>query len=497
VSQKRTMQTVRIPTLTGGTNLRDAKMELQPNESNLIYNYYCFPNKLKAMGSVVSGVTLAATTSIQGLHNWNTATPAETLIATTNSRVYSIAVGYTATNITGGVAMTNGLTSAVPFGGYLFIANGTNPIIRVSLAQVTSAAAFVGPGGVDSTLSQVWSYKGRLYFIEANTTKYWYGGLLSVTGALTSIDLNSILFESGVLLFGAAWTSNQGIGSEEFCVFVSTTGEILVYSGDYPGSPNWQLTGRTKIPAPQSGYPYKRFGSDLLIYTKAGIIKLSDAFAAASGPASVFTITDKISTYFQKQGFSTISAMANHATLPFTYVAGLSGNKELWAVNYQTGAWSKLTFAVEPQAIAHAFGQFQVANGADIYRTNVTNRTNAQGRGIQTGYMNFGSMNVKRIIAVRWMVSISEDSGSPLANTYSCLVDAPLEESDGNSANIAGDTVTTTMLTTGRIATIEFRPGIAGVWFSFALNAQNVSDFGAMDEVYGCEVDYEEGGFYK
>lgn len=495
MSQARTLKTVFIPPPIGGWNSRDPRMMIADNEATVLRNYTPYSNSIRSCRQLTNGVDLTGTESPKGLHNWQTAAFAERVIATTDTKIWSITSGWAATDITGAVAMTNGATSGISFNGYLFLCNGTNPVCRVDTALATSAAAFVGPGGVDTTLNQVWSYKGRLYFIEKASTSFWYGELLFVTGTLTEIDEATILDKNSNLLFGATWTVNNGASYEEYCVLVSAFGEVLVYSGDYPGAPNWYLTARTRIPTPLGRRAFTKLGGDILIYTKIGIVKLSDIVSTASAETSFYTISNKISRTFQNPNNLPSdpdrALMAVETDLPFVHV--LTYSFGIYSFNYETGAWFEQYLSIVPDCIVYAFGLLLLGNSGGIeiryLKASGVGASGAPSRSWSTGWMDFGSRNIKKLAAVR-LLSASTSDGTTDDTTYQISVGRDFRSDSSNNSHESK--IVTSDHSSQDVVYSEFRPGIMGTWLSFGITTAD----GAMDEIYGLEVQYEEGGVY-
>lgn len=153
---------------------------------------------------------------------------------------------------------------------------------------------YVGITGVDtSTLSYVWTYKNRLFFIQKDSFVVWYLPIDSVGGAAEAFPMGGEFSEGGKLLLASSWsldTSGDG-GLSEQCVFVSDEGQVSVYQGLSP-EPNqgWSKVGTYKIGKPLGALAWQRAGGDLIIATDIGYVPLSQAVnrdIAALSPAAV------------------------------------------------------------------------------------------------------------------------------------------------------------------------------------------------------------------
>ena len=158
-----------------------------------------------------------------------------------------------------------------------------------------TAAPIVGAfaGVPTSSLSYVWVYKQRLFFVEKNGLNAWYLPVDQVSGAAVKFPLGGVFGRGGSLLFGATWSLDSGGsgGLSEQCVFVSTEGEVAVYQGlDPSSSTSWSKVGVYRIGRPLGPKAFIRAGGDLVIATDIGLIPLSQAIrrdVAALSPAAV------------------------------------------------------------------------------------------------------------------------------------------------------------------------------------------------------------------
>lgn len=165
----------------------------------------------------------------------------------------------------------NYLICASNQGGYRYYDGTTwfTPTLGVGAGQITP----VDPANIGF----VTSWKERIWTIEKNTTKAWYGAPGALTGAFSMFDFGPLLKKGGVLSFLATWTIDAGSGVDDYLVIGGENGDILVYKGTDPSSPttfamvgNWYV-GR--LPVGQRCF--QQYGGDLLILSASGIQPLS------------------------------------------------------------------------------------------------------------------------------------------------------------------------------------------------------------------------------
>ena len=203
------------------------------------------------------------------------------LVATTSTDIYAITTAGSSSSIKGSTTVTNADFQTVTYANNLYLCNG-----------VDNAKVYTGTGNVAdltftgvtlSNLINVTAYKERLYFVEKNTAKVWYGGL-QVTGtggtpALTSFDLQYVFTKGGYLVGIGSFSSNASTSTQEYFWACSSEGEIVFYNGIYAGDPtSWGLIARYYIGRPLGFRAFVRVNNDVWILTEQGIVPISGLF---------------------------------------------------------------------------------------------------------------------------------------------------------------------------------------------------------------------------
>jgi hypothetical protein len=239
-------------------------------------------------------------------------------------------------------------------GNYQYIVNGEdNPLLYdgSTFTEITGVSTPAITGVTTSTLSHVWAYKNRLYFVQGGTMVAWYLGIDSVGGAALDHTLRGVFQKGGSLLFGATWSVDAGAGIDDYCVFISDRGEIAVYSGDDPGADNWSLVGRFELggtPLGKNGT--MRAGGDLLIATTDGLVAISAALQKDEVALSLAAASLAIEPDWRNEANARISLPwevekwpeKNLAIVTNPVVDGTTA-AQCFVVNLETGAWSRYT----------------------------------------------------------------------------------------------------------------------------------------------------------
>jgi len=212
-------------------------------------------------------------------------------------RPYSISAGGTQTDLSlGGTKVVNTTALMVNYKNRIWIKDdgGSHVYYWDGATASVTAAAFVGPSGDDILLSSPMPYKGRLYFLGMDAS-IWYSELGAITGALTQFNFETQLVLGGKGVFcGPA--SQIGNNNDQFFVYISNQGEVLLYAGDYPGNiASWSLVGHYFMPPPVGKRAFTYWGQNLAIVTYQGVVLLSDVMR---GEGDLTFLSDKINDQF-------------------------------------------------------------------------------------------------------------------------------------------------------------------------------------------------------
>lgn len=137
-------------------------------------------------------------------------------------------------------------------------------------------------------------FKNRLFFTEKDSLKIWYLPVNSVGGIAKELDFGAIAYGGGFLQGMATWTIDAGQGADDYAVFVTNMGQVIVYNGTDPDTAtDWALKGVWQL-----GYVFSRrfwykWSGDVLLLTQDGLVPLASALQSSRLDPRV-NITDKI-----------------------------------------------------------------------------------------------------------------------------------------------------------------------------------------------------------
>jgi len=201
-------------------------------------------------------------------------------------------------------------------------------------------------------LTYAWTYRNRLFFIQQNSMNAWYLDINATGGVLQPIYLSGASTKGGRLLFGATWSIDAGDGTDDKCVFVTDTGEVLVFTGSNPGDvANWRQEGRYHIGAPLGMNAHIVIGGDLFIMTVDGVVPLSQAISEESGKLEQAMVSRNIKPLWReevaaKRAFPwTIKKWDEYGAVFIATPGGISPDmKHCLLLNNTSGAWARFTW---------------------------------------------------------------------------------------------------------------------------------------------------------
>jgi hypothetical protein len=136
---------------------------------------------------------------------------------------------------------------SVTYQNVLFCAGATSAYgYTGGAAFPTVGVGFSGASG-GTILPGCFVYRDRYCQIQAQTL-FFAPTAGATSGALSSFNLASY-YARGEFVGGAAITITDSNNLADYMILVSSGGDVLAFTGDFPGSANWQMVVRTRLPA--------------------------------------------------------------------------------------------------------------------------------------------------------------------------------------------------------------------------------------------------------
>ena len=216
-------------------------------------------------------------------------------------------------------------------------------------AAGTIVYTVIGITGVDSsTFINVNLFKNRLWFTQKDTMKVWYLDVGNLGGGATAIDFGGIARNGGYLQAMGTWTLDAGQGADDYAVFVTSMGEVMVYNGTDPSTiATWALKGVWQLGQTFNRKCFFKWSGDLLLLTQDGLVPLSSALQSSRLDPRI-NLTDKIyyavsqaaTTYYTNFGWQ-IQYFASENMLILNIPA--TNGVEQYVMHTITKSWARFT----------------------------------------------------------------------------------------------------------------------------------------------------------
>ena len=286
---------------------------------------------------------------------------ATTTTAATISSITHVGAVATLTTATAHGLVTNnrvtisGASSSEYNGTYVITVTGANTFTYTMAstpalnATVVGTYSVIGITGVDSsTFINVNLFKNRLYFTQKNTLSCWYLDVNSIGGTANPLYFGGIARNSGYLQAMGTWTLDAGQGADDYAVFVTSMGEVIVYNGTDPTSATtWALKGVWQLGQTFARKCFFKWSGDLLLLTQDGLVPLASALQSSRLDPRV-NLTDKIyypisiaaTNYFANFGWQiNYYASENMLILNIPVTDGM----EQYVMHTITKSWARFT----------------------------------------------------------------------------------------------------------------------------------------------------------
>ena len=444
-----------------GTKIYDAKPATAVEYfSGLTSDKFQHVNMTNTAGHFLVACNGADPTMIYDGTQWfkvATTTTAATISTITKSGTTATLTTATAHGlITGNRVTISGASSSEYNGTFVITRTGANTFTYTMLttpaanATVVGTYTVIGITGVDSsTFINVNLFKNRLYFTQKDTLNCWYLDVNAIGGAANPLYFGSIARNAGYLQAMGTWTLDAGQGADDYAVFVTSMGEIIVYNGTDPTSATtWALKGVWQLGQTFNRRCFFKWAGDLLLLTQDGLVPLASALQSSRLDPRV-NLTDKIyypisqaaTTYFANFGWQ-INYFASENMLILSIPT--NNGMEQYVMHTITKSWARFTgveaycWEVSGDNDMHFGGDGYVATFYTAYSDNGSNINAA----VQQAYSYFDSPGQnKRFTMVR---PILQSSGGTPAVLCGLSVDfQPIDNLGAISFNPATQTTST------------------------------------------------------
>ncbi len=334
-----------LPPPIGGWNARDAIANMEPTDAVTMLNWFPMPSDVM----VRKGWTTANTGFVGQVESVMTYTsPTNSfLVGAAGSVIYKCDTTTASAMVTSQANARFQHVNFTPASGtpYLVACNGADDVWNFDGTSWTHPAI---SGFSASNAIQVNVFKNRLWFVEANTLKAWYLNTGAIAGTASAVDLSAFTRLGGSLMAMGTWTLDAGQGVDDYAVFVTTEGEVIVFQGTDPtSSSTWAMKGLWQLGSPLGRRCLCKFAGDLLLICVDGVVPLSKALISSRVQPRV-ALTDKIQgamstaaqNYASNFGWE-LAFCPKNSQLLLNVPVQTNSFQEQFAMNTITGSWGR------------------------------------------------------------------------------------------------------------------------------------------------------------
>lgn len=383
------VQGITMPPPSGGLNLVSPIDNMSPEDALDLINVYPGPGAPELRKGYQKYVTTGATISgtIRTCVSLPSVSGGAQLIVATDTKLYSVSSTNVVTDISKVGGYTSGDWQTVIYNNRLYLTNNTNAAQVYSGTPATPATDVTFTGVTLANLINVTAYRERLYFVEKNSTKMWYGGLqvtgTSGTPALTSFDFSYVFKRGGFLVAVGSHSNTNNYSTQDYFFALSSEGEILFYQGSYAGSAaDWTIVRQDYIGKPLGYKAVIKSNADTWILTVQGIVSLT-ALMQSNVETALNAVSEKINPLIAQYarvtpfspmwtGFFWPEGRRIYVTVPYN-----ASEAFFLVYSIEKGTWTKFELFSDNHGISSC-----LHNGLPFYGS--TNGTIWQG---DTGYL--------------------------------------------------------------------------------------------------------------
>ena len=357
--------TASVPAPIAGLNVRDSLAAMDQRFAVVLENMFPTAWGVQVRKGWKVFCNLPELTKVMSVFNYCPPAGAEKLFAVQESgaggKLYEAVPGAPVLqrSVANTRVQTTNYTNA--FGSFVLCANGADTPFYyngTAWANLTQTGYIVPPppdgppGGTlplaPANLIDVTNFRRRVWWVEKNSTRAWYGGVDEIQGVLEMFDLGEVFQRGGSLMEIGTWTVDAGNGINDHIVFISSEGDIAMFSGTDPNV-DFALSGLYKIAPPINRRSAVKRGGDLLVATYEGVVSLAMVLQEQSElPAT--TLTDVIKPLLAGLANGLITdindwcLVTNNKNEHLIYnTRDSSGFCAQYIMNMTTKAWTKYT----------------------------------------------------------------------------------------------------------------------------------------------------------
>jgi hypothetical protein len=353
-----------VPAPTEGWDAISPLAAMDPKRAPILTNWVPRPGWVELRAGYAPWAWLGGSSPVDTIMVWRGGTSQDKMFGAMGTGIYECTSAGQNTQVVSGLSSARwqyvNFRPAVAgvSTNYIQCVNGVDQLRMFDGTTWTTPSITGFPGSLNTTdITNIYAQKRRLWYILGNgaggySTMASFLGTDAVSGAIAgTIDLGATWTKGGYLVAMSDWTVDGGNGPQDYAVFISSRGQVTIYSGTDPTSSTaWSLVGTFDLSPPLGWRCMTRVGSDVAVITLQGVIPLSQALPFDPSSDRSVSITARIqnamaqaamqaSTNFGWQLISFPGQQLAILNVPLT--EGVTQNQ--YVMNALTGAWCEFT----------------------------------------------------------------------------------------------------------------------------------------------------------
>ncbi len=345
-----------IPSPTDGWDAISPLAEMDPKRAVQLINFVPRPGWVELRGGYQPFANTGSGTPINSLMVYRPSSGSQKMFAASGSKIYDTSIAFQNATV-----VVTGLTSDkfqyinyVNGAGTALIqaANGIDNLLQFDGTSWTNPSITGLANGTTANIIGIHGQKQRLWYIMNNSTVVNFMPVGANTGpAGGSLDLGPYWSQGGFLEAMANWTIDGGVGPQDYVAFISSRGQIALYTGTDPTNPaTFQLVGVFTSSPPVGRRCTLKVGSDVAIITQQGVIPISQTLPFDPSADRSVAVTSRIQNamalalaQFQNNFGWELITYPNQQLLILNVPTVVGQTSEQYVMNTLTGAWCRFT----------------------------------------------------------------------------------------------------------------------------------------------------------
>lgn len=337
-----------LPAPVGGWDTRSALSAMKPDRAVIMDNWVPGSEKVTLRRGSEAHAT-GMTNDVDTLIPYVATTGTGKLFAVNAGNIYDVSSAGAV-----GAAAVTGLSNSrwqycqmtTTGGQFLFCVNGADAP-RTYDGSAWAATALSASGLTQANLIWCNTHQRRLWFGMKESLSAWYLAVNSISGTVTEFPLGGLAKKGGYIMAMGTWSRDAGDGPDDAAVFLTSEGEVILYSGTDPASA-WSLVGVFSIGKPIGRRCMIKAGADLLMLTQDGVVSAASILTMDRTQVERVALTAQINPTFNA---SVRDYKSSFGWEPFLYPKGAmlivnvpqASEYHQYIFNTLTGAPSRFT----------------------------------------------------------------------------------------------------------------------------------------------------------